>query len=267
MGHRVKAGEYKFAHAATPKQIAQRLIQGDVFYRPITVPEGLTARETIELLAGKGFGSIEEMSPLILKADWVAEWDPEAQNLEGYLFPETYRFGRKASAEEVLKAMVEQFRFNLKKILQTHPLPSGWTTRQIVILASMIEKEVRNVEEGPLVASALVNRLERRIPLSCDATIIYAMKLAGTYRGNLSKSDLKMDSPYNTYTRLNLPPGPISNPGANSIRAALDPAETDYLYYVSRNDGTHQFSKDLRSHNQAVNKYQKSLRRQNRSKN
>ena len=267
MGHRIQAGEYEFAYAATPKQIAQRLIQGDVSYRSVTVPEGLTVRETIELLSRNGFGSLEEMSALLSRTDWALEWDAEAQNLEGYLFPETYRFGRIASAEEVLKAMVDQFHANMQKIQQTQPLPPGWSIRQIVILASMIEKEVRYAEEGPLVASALVNRLKRRIPLSCDATIIYAMKLAGTYRGNLSKSDLKMDSPYNTYTRLNLPPGPICNPGANSIRAALDPAETDYLYYVSRNDGTHQFSKDLRSHNQAVDKYQKSLRRGNKSKN
>jgi UPF0755 protein len=124
----------------------------------------------------------------------------------------------------------------------------------------MIEKEVKVLEEGPVVASVLVNRLRKKIPLSVDATIIYAMKLAGTYAGNLSRSDLRMESPYNTYIHPDLPPGPICNPGANAIRAALVPAETDYLYYVSRNDGTHQFSKDLRSHNQAVNKYQKSLR-------
>jgi UPF0755 protein len=124
----------------------------------------------------------------------------------------------------------------------------------------MIEKEVREVKEGPLVASVLVNRLGKKIPLSCDATIIYAMKLAGTYNGNLSKQDLKMDSPYNTYLHLNLPPSPISNPGVNSLSAAINPAKTDYLYYVSRNDGTHQFSKDLRSHIDAVNRYQKSAR-------
>jgi UPF0755 protein len=130
---------------------------------------------------------------------------------------------------------------------------------QIVILASLIEKEVKDPEEGPLVASVLINRLEREIPLACDATIIYAMKLARTYRGRLGKADLQMASPYNSYLHKGLPPGPIANPGARSIRDALNPAETDYLYYVSRNDGTHEFSANYASHINAVNRYQKSL--------
>jgi UPF0755 protein len=113
------------------------------------------------------------------------------------------------------------------------------------------------VEEGPLVASVLMNRLEKRKPHGCDATIIYAMKLAGTYRGNLRKSDMAMESPYNSYTHLNLPPGPIANPGENSLRAALNPAQTDYYYYVSRNDGTHQFSKNFAAHQNAVNRFQR----------
>jgi UPF0755 protein len=260
MGRRIQAGEYRFFRAATPKQIAQRLIQGDVYFRSITVPEGLTARETIELLAQKGLGNPAELERALLRTDWIRDLDPKAQSLEGYLFPETYRFSRKSDSQRVIKTMVDQFRLKLAKILEVHPLQPGWNVARIVILASMIEKEVREVKEGPLVASVLVNRLGKKIPLSCDATIIYAMKLAGTYNGNLSKEDLKMDSPYNTYLHLNLPPSPISNPGVNSLSAAINPAKTDYLYYVSRNDGTHQFSKDLRSHIDAVNRYQKSAR-------
>ena len=130
---------------------------------------------------------------------------------------------------------------------------------RIVILASMIEKEVKRVEEGPLVASVLINRLERGMPLACDATIIYAMKQAGTYEGNLGKADLAMKSPFNSYTHLNLPPSPIANPGENSLRAALNPAQTGYYYYVSRNDGTHQFSADFDSHVNAVNRFQKHI--------
>ena len=261
MGHRIQAGEYRFFRAATPKQIAQRLIRGDVYYRSITIPEGLTARETIELLARNGFGNLEEMERSLLKTEWIRDLDPAARNLEGYLFPETYRFGRKIDSEKVLKTMVRQFRLKLEEILERTPLPSGWNVPRIVILASMIEKEVKAVEEGPVVASVLVNRLQKRIPLSCDATIIYAMKLDGTYEGNLTKADLRMESPYNTYIHLDLPPGPISNPGASSLRAAIRPANTDYLYYVSRNNGTHQFSRDLNSHIQAVNRYQRSLRK------
>jgi len=263
MGHRIQAGEYMFSSTATPKEIAQRLIRGDVYYRSITVPEGLTARETIELLSQNGFGNLAEMQQAILRTEWIHDLDPAAMSLEGYLFPETYRFGRKIDSETVVRAMVAMFRLKVAEILRNYPLSPDWNISRIVNLASMIEKEVKVIEEGPLVASALVNRLRKRIPLSCDATIIYAMKLAGTYEGNLSRADLKMESPYNTYIHPDLPPSPISNPGANSLRAALLPAKTDYLYYVSRNDGTHEFSKDLRSHNQAVDRYQRSLRRKN----
>ncbi len=261
MGHRIQAGEYHFTGPDTPRRIARRLIRGDVYFNSITVPEGLTARETFELLARNGLGDSSEMEKLFLRTDWIRDLDPAAQNLEGYLFPETYRFGRDADSPSILKAMIGQFSKRFTEILETHPPEPGWDVRRVVILASMIEKEVREKEEGPLVSSVLINRLERGIPLSCDATILYAMKIAGTYDGNLSKSDLKMDSPYNTYLHLNLPPGPICNPGADSLRAALKPARTHYLYYVSRNDGTHHFSKDLQSHTRAVNKYQKSLSR------
>ena len=153
--------------------------------------------------------------------------------------------------------MVEQFRKQFQAIHAELSMPAGWDIPRVVTLASMIEKEVRKPEERPLVSSVFHNRLERRIPLSCDATIIYAMKLAGTYDGNIRRSDLAMDSPYNSYIHRDLPPGPIANPGADSLRAALNPAKTDYLYYVSRNDGTHVFSRNYREHQQAVDQYQR----------
>jgi len=258
LGRHIQAGEYRFFQAATPRQVAQRLVRGDVFFRSITIPEGLTANETIELLAKNGLGNPAEMEQALLRTDWIKDLDPTARNLEGYLFPETYRFSRKVSSEAVIKAMTSQFRRSLARILEVYPLPAHWNISRIVILASMIEKEVKNPEEGPLVASVLINRLGKKMPLACDATIIYAMKLAGTYEGNLSKADMGMQSSYNSYLHLDLPPGPISNPGAGSLRAALNPARTDYLYYVSRNDGTHQFSKDFHSHLLAVNRFQKS---------
>jgi UPF0755 protein len=264
LGRRVQAGEYRFSSPATPKQVAQRLIQGDVYFLLVTVPEGLTARETVDLIAQKGLGKHDEMEQALQRTDWIRDLDPRAQSLEGYLFPETYHFSRKSSSEMIIKTMVDQFRLRFAAISRDNPLQPGWSLAKTVILASMVEKEAKKVEEGPLVASVFANRLAKRIPLACDATIIYAMKLAGTYRGNLSKEDLRMDSPYNTYLHLNLPPSPICNPGANSIRAAINPASTDYLYYVARNDGTHQFSKDLSSHIDAVNRYQKSIARRNR---
>jgi UPF0755 protein len=258
LGRRIKAGEYRFYKAATPRQIIQRLAHGDVYFRSITIPEGLTAHEVIDLLAKAGFGEASEFEKEIQMTDWIQDLDPNATTLEGYLFPETYRFGRHVSSEMVIKTMVNEFRTRLYRILQQYPLREGWTVQRIVILASMIEKEVKRPEEGPLVASVLINRLEKGMPLACDATIIYAMKMSGTYRGHLGKADLEMNTPYNSYLHVDLPPGPISNPGAGSIRAALNPSKSDFLYYVSRNDGTHQFSRDLQSHLYAVGKFQKS---------
>jgi UPF0755 protein len=261
LGRHIQAGEYRFAEAANPMQVAKRLARGDVYFRSVTIPEGLTARETVELLAQNGVGELESMERLLLRTDWIHDLDPKARSLEGYLFPETYRFSRKADSETVIKTMVHQFRKRIARLMRTHPPPPGWSIARIVTLASMIEKEVKQPEEGRLVASVLMNRLRKGMPMDCDATIVYAMKLDGTYRGNLSKADLAMESPYNSYTHPNLPPGPISNPGDNSLIAALTPAHTDYLYYVSRNDGTHQFSKDFASHQSAVNRFQKFRRK------
>lgn len=261
VARRVQAGEYLFDKPATPAQVAQRLARGDVYFRSITIPEGLTAWETIELLAAKGLGEREEMERLIGHPDLIRDLDPDAQSLEGYLFPETYRFRRGVDSETIIASMVQQFRGKFAKLTALHPLRGGWNASSIVTLASLIEKEVKDEKERPLVASVLMNRLQRRMPLAVDATIIYAMKLAGTWRGNLSRADLVMDSPYNSYRHQSLPPGPIANPGESSLRAAINPATTDYLFYVSRNDGTHEFSGDYRSHQRAVNRFQRSRSR------
>lgn len=261
LGRHIQAGEYRFAEEASPMEIAARLAKGDVSFRAITIPEGLTAYETIELLSQHGLGNPDELQQLLRRADWIRDLDPKARTIEGYLFPETYRFGHDVSCESVLKTMIQQFRTRVARLAAANPVPHGWTMQRIVTLASMIEKEVKQPDEAPVVASVLLNRLEKGMPLACDATIIYGMKLAGTYQGRLGKADLANESAYNTYLHTNLPPGPIANPGENSIRAALRPAKTDYYYYVSRNDGTHQFSRDYASHQMAVNRYQKSLTR------
>jgi len=253
---RIRAGEYRFDAPATPREIARRLATGDVHFRSITIPEGLTAEETIALLAENGFGTLPELRRALGRTEWIRDLAPEARNLEGYLYPETYRFDRSADAEAVILKMTGQFRSAVSRIVQERPLPEGWDIPRIVTLASMIEKEVKTREEGPLVASVLVNRLDRGMTLGCDATIIYAMKIAGNWEGRLGKADLRMDSPYNSYLHRGLPPGPICCPGASSLAAALRPAATDYLYYVSRNDGTHQFSKDYATHRSAVYRYQ-----------
>ncbi len=254
---RLKAGEYRFAAPAIPADIVRRMIRGDIFYRSITVPEGLTARETASLLVRNGFGSEKEMAELLSRTDWIADLDSRATSLEGYLFPDTYRFSRHATSEEILKTLVAGFRARSAKLLAASPLPPGMSLRQVVTLASLIEKEAQAPGERRLVGSVLMNRLRLKMPLGCDPTIIYALKQAGSFDGNLRKSDLGIDSPFNTYLHTGLPPGPIANPGTDSLKAALSPASSDYLYYVSRNDGTHVFSRDFRSHLSAVERYQK----------
>jgi UPF0755 protein len=257
IGRRLQAGEYRFTNPARPSQIARRLVQGDVFFHAITIPEGLTAKETIRLIARSGLGDERELEELLSRTDWISDLDSRATSLEGYLFPDTYRFSRHATSADVLKAMVGEFRLRISMLLATSPLPSGWNVSQILTLASLVEEEAKTTEERRLIASVLVNRLRRRMPLDCDPTIIYALKQMGAYDGNLRKADMARSSPYNTYIHTGLPPGPIANPGADSLLAALTPAKSDYLYYVSRNDGTHHFSKDLRSHLIAVARYQK----------
>jgi UPF0755 protein len=261
IGRQIQAGEYRFEKPATPEQIAKKLIRGDIYFHAVTVPEGLTAYETIDLLSKNGLGTPAGLQKALQQIDWIRDINPAAHNLEGYLFPDTYRFGRKDDSEKIIKAMLNQFRLKLGRILAQYPKNSGLSVSETVILASMIEKEVKKQEEGPIVASVYFNRIKRGMPLACDATIIYALKIAGVYNGNLRKSDLVSESPYNSYIHKNLPPGPISNPGANSLRAALNPAHTDYLYYVSRNDGTHQFSRDYQAHLEAVARFQPRGRR------
>jgi UPF0755 protein len=256
-GGYLRAGEYRFAEPARTAQIVRRLVQGDVYSRSLTIPEGLTARETAALMARNGFGMESELSALLVRTDWISDLDPKAASLEGYLFPETYRFSRHATPEEMLKTMIAQFRQRTSATLSEGHLPPGWNLPAIVTLASMIEKEARIEPERALVSSVLANRIRLKMPLDCDATIIYALKQAGVYDGNLRRQDMRLSSPYNTYLHTGLPPGPIANPSLASLQAALEPAQTDYLYYVSRNDGTHVFSKDLRAHLLAVDRFQR----------
>jgi len=261
LDRRLQAGEYRFAEPANPSQVAGRLLSGDVYYRTITIPEGLTALETVDLLSRNGIGDRQELERLLRRVEWIADLDPEAGSLEGYLFPETYRFPRRIGPEEVLKAMVREFRQRFSPLWAAGPQPENRRARDIVILASLVEKEARNAGERRLVSSVMWNRLRLRMPLACDPTIIYALKQNGTYDGNLRRQDLEIDSPYNSYRRLGLPPSPIANPGEDSLQAALSPTATAYLYYVSKNDGTHVFSRDLNSHLAAVARYQRGASR------
>jgi UPF0755 protein len=187
----------------------------------------------------------------------ISDVDPDAINLEGYLFPETYHFPKNTPVKKIVEAMVLQFRSVFNEEWRSRAEELGMTVRDVVILASLIEKETSKPEERELISAVFHNRLRIRMKLDCDPTIIYALKEKEGFNGSLRKKDLKLDSPYNTYLYRGLPPGPIANPGKGSLRAALFPADNNFIYFVSKNDGSHYFSSSFREHQNAVNRYQR----------
>lgn len=235
----LQAGEYRFDQAASVNDVFSRLGRGDVFYFSFTVPEGSNMFDIARLLESEGIMSGQDF----LKA---------AQNLEGFLFPSTYRVGHFTTPAELCQMMTAQFHKEWKKLM---PDP-GVDMVKTVTLASMIEKETGVPAERPVVASVFQNRLKTGMTLDCDPTVIYAALLDDRYRGVIHRSDLDNEHPYNTYRHAGLPPGPIANPGASSLAAALHPAETDYLYFVAKPDGDgHVFTSNLAAHNKAVGNY------------
>jgi UPF0755 protein len=255
-GKTVQAGEYRFAEPLSTFDVLEKLVSGDTFTFAVTLPEGLTLLETAELLAGRDLAEGSAIRSAFEEGTLVADLDPEAFNLEGYLYPTTYRFARKVASDELARTLVGQFKRVFDEERRAEASKLGLTPRQVVTLASVIEKETGLPEERPLIASVFWNRLRIGMPLQSDPTIIYALQLAGRFDGNLRRTDLELDSPYNTYRFPGLPPGPIASPGVASIRAVLEPAETSYLYFVSRNDGSHHFSSTYSEHVNAVRKYQ-----------
>lgn len=253
---KLQAGEYLFREPMSMFQVADKLVSGDVYTFSVTVPEGLTLHETAELLDQRGVSEAHELISVFQSPALVRDIDPDASDLEGYLFPSTYRFPREPSPELVVRTMVNQFRELYERSWRGAAEGKELSARELVTLASIIEKETGTDAERSLIGSVFWNRIERGMPLQSDPTIIYALKLEGRFDGNLRRRDLQMLSPYNTYQVRGLPPGPIASPGQNSIRAVLEPAETKYLYFVSKNDGTSYFSETLREHNAAVRKYQ-----------
>ena len=254
-GETLQAGEYRFEQPMSPVEALDRVIRGEVVTYPVTVIEGLTLRETAESLAGAGFGDLSAFLEAMSSPGLIADLDPAAESLEGYLFPDTYAFPRGTGEGEIVEAMVSNFRRRVEDHLGA-AAGHGLDPRGLVTLASIVEKEAGAIEERPLVSAVFHNRLARGIGLYADPTIIYALKLAGTWDGNLRRRDLELDSPYNTYVHPGLPPGPICSPGEHSLRAAAAPADAPYLYFVSRNDGTHVFAETLAEHNRNVARWQ-----------
>jgi UPF0755 protein len=257
---KIKAGEYAFSSPLRPKDILSLMVKGKVYLHTVTIPEGLTAQEMMPLVLPLLSDGEAGFQAAFNNAVPISSLDREARNLEGYLFPETYSFPKGISSKEVTEAMVAQFLSVFSEMLRSPGTAPGLTAREVVVLASLIEKETAVAEEKKLVSAVFHNRLRLGMKLDCDPTIIYVLKKEGRYEGRLRKKDMALDSPYNTYLFAGLPPGPICNPGKEALEAALCPAEENYLYFVSKNDGSHHFSRTFIEHQSAVRMYQKNHR-------
>jgi UPF0755 protein len=255
-GRHLKAGEYRFDRAMTPFEIIDKLARGDVFVINVTFPEGLTFAEMAKIFETHGLGTAASFIQAARDPAPIHELDPAAKDLEGYLFPETYALPRHTDAAKLARLMVARFEKVLTPELRQAAAARKLTVRQAVTLASIVEKETAKADERPLVAAVYTTRLRVGMPLQCDPTVIYGLVKAGRYDGNIHKDDLSFDSPYNTYRYPGLPPGPIASPGRASIEAAIHPADADFVYFVSRNDGSHEFARTLEEHNRNVQKYQ-----------
>jgi len=248
----LKAGEYRFDSPMHALDVITKIARGDVYKRLLTFREGLTIAEMAQVFEEKGFGKAADFISAAANAPLIAELDPAARDLEGYLFPETYSLPRDTPATVVIEQMVAGFKRALTEDLRAAAKAQGLTIRQLVTLASLVEKETGAGEERPLVAAVYRNRMRINMGMQADPTVIYALQMAGQYRGNLTRENLQYDSPYNTYRYAGLPPGPIASPGRAALAASAKPADVDYLYFVSRNDGTHVFASNLDEHNKNV---------------
>jgi UPF0755 protein len=250
-------GEYLITTPLSPLELLARLTAPPEPLHPLTVPEGLTVREVVELLAGAGFGSEESFRCLLEDPAFLASEGLPAAGAEGYLFPDTYTFPLATPQERILRTMVRRFREVFSPALVVRAAALGLSEEEAVTLASLIEEEAAAAEERTLIAAVFLNRLRRRMPLQSDPTVLYG-RLDDDRR--ITRADLKRRTPYNTYRIGGLPPTPIANPGRAALEAAVAPAPVDYLYFVSRGDGTHEFTSTLAAHNAAVNRFQRRSR-------
>ena len=249
----LKAGEYNLAASMPPIKILEKLVKGEVKLYKLTVPEGRNIYQIAELVAQAGLVEKDDFVAIATDADVAREYGIAGDTFEGYLYPETYYFPKNVSANTIVSAMVKRFRLVFEPEWEARGKELGLSIHQVVTLASIIEKETGAAFERPLISSVFHNRLKKKMRLESDPTVIYGLK---NFDGNLNRKHLETLTPYNTYRIKALPPGPISNPGRASLEAALYPADTEYIYFVSRKNNTHQFSTNLVDHNQAVRKYQ-----------
>jgi UPF0755 protein len=254
-GHtkQIKAGEYALSAKMAPVEILEKLRKGIVITYPVTIPEGFTMEQIADLLESKGLVQKTRFLSLARDPKILRYYGITGPSLEGYLFPDTYQFSRGLPPSTLIDVMVKRF-WHMVGPLKERANEVGMKMEDVVILASIVEKETGQPDERPVIASVFLNRLKEGMRLDSDPTVIYGLE---AFDGNLTKEDLARRTPYNTYIIRGLTPGPIANPGLGSIKAVLYPARTDYLYFVSKNDGSHYFSKTLAEHNRAVETYQK----------
>ncbi|MGH9685043.1 MAG: endolytic transglycosylase MltG [Candidatus Acidiferrales bacterium] len=257
----LQAGEYLVDRPVSSREIFWMISKGRIFVHVVTVPEGWSMYDIASELDRQGICARKDFLDAAKNTSLISDLAPHAADDEGFLFPSTYEFTRHTTCPQIVATMIHEFRGVWTTIdpSSSQPFPQRLTLEQVVTLASLVERETPNPEERPLVAGVFYNRLEKGYALQCDPTVQYALEKAGRPTKNVRPEDLRIDSPYNTYEHRGLPPGPIANPGAASLRAALDPAKTDYLYFVANDQGGHFFSKSLAEHNRNVARYRRLL--------
>jgi UPF0755 protein len=255
VGGKIQWGDFELTTGLPPAVVLDYLISGKTMLKRVTIPEGFTLKQITERLVQENIVSGPEFLAAARNEDWIAELGVDGASLEGYLFPDTYLFHRGMTVKAIQKRMVKRFQDIYRRCRgeDTGLSPLGLTPYQLVTLASVVEKESGVRSERPLIASVFYNRLKKGMLLQSDPTVIYGIK---NFNGDLTRKDLETPTPYNTYARPGLPAGPIANPGEEALRAVFQPAASTYYYFVSRNDGSHQFSRTLEEHNRAVARYQ-----------
>lgn len=255
---KMRAGEYALKDNQSPEEILQILSSGRSINYPFTVTEGLNSYEVALNFEKRGYGKKDDFLKACADKQLLTKFlDDSVVHCEGYLFPETYSFEKKTTAAQMIETMIQAFLRNYEIVTKDKEIPLNWSRHKIVTFASLIEKETGAPDERPLIASVFFNRLRQNIKLQTDPTVQYGVLYqTGSYPQNITKKDLTTPTPYNTYTNFGLPPGPISNPGMDAIRAVFKPANSEYLFFVSRNDGTHVFSKTYEEHRKAVQNFQ-----------
>lgn len=252
-GKKIQAGEYAISAAFSPGKILTMFVNGQVKLYRLTIPEGLNIRETANLVEKAGFGTKKDFIKLAYDKNFIRSLGIKADTLEGYLFPETYFFPVDTDTKKIIRKMIQRFNLVFTPQWKKTAREKGFSVNEIVTLGSMIEKETAAPEERPVIASVFHNRLKKGMRLESDPTVIYGIP---NFNGNITRKDLRTLTPYNTYKVSGLPAGPIASPGKESLKAAIFPAETEYLFFVSKKNGTHKFTKNYTAHKKAVKKYQ-----------